>query len=157
MSQYHIAQLNIAKMKADLDDPIMKDFVDNLDGVNGIADNSPGFVWRLETEEGDATTLRLFDDNMLLVNMSVWESIDDLKNFVYESFHIEILKRKNEWFNKFDGMYQVLWWVNAGTIPDVEEAKARLVYLQQHGESEVAFSFRNSFAPSVQHLDLPTK
>lgn len=157
MSEYHIAQLNIAKMKADLDDPVMKDFVDNLDGVNGIADNSPGFVWRLETEEGDATTLQLFDDNMLLVNMSVWESIDDLKNFVYESFHIEILKRKNEWFNKFDGMYQVLWWVNAGTIPDVEEAKARLVYLQQHGESEVAFSFRNSFAPSVQHLDLPTK
>jgi len=86
MSEYHLSQVNIAKMLADVDDPIMKDFVDNLEGVNGIADSSPGFVWRLETDEGDATSMRVFDDNMLLVNMSVWESIDELKKFVYESF-----------------------------------------------------------------------
>ena len=145
MSEYHLAQVNIAKMLADVDDPIMKDFVDNLEAVNGIADFSPGFVWRLETDEGDATSMRVFDDNMLLVNMSVWGSIDELKKFVYESFHIEILKRKKEWFSKFDGVFQVMWWIKAGHIPDVEEAKARLSYLQEHGETEFAFSFRKSF------------
>lgn len=156
MSEYHLAQVNIAKMKADIDDPIMQDFVDNLEGVNSIADDSPGFIWRLETDEGDATSLRVFEDNMLLVNMSVWESIDDLKKFVYETFHVEILKRKKEWFDKFDGVYQVMWWVKAGTIPDVDDARARLAYLQNHGESEHAFNFRRSFAPAEQHLLLPT-
>jgi Domain of unknown function (DUF3291) len=157
MSDYHIAQLNIAKMNVELDDPIMKDFVDNLDKVNGIADDSPGFVWRLKTEEGDATELRVFEDNMLLVNMSVWESIEALEAFVYDSFHVEILKRKKEWFKKFGGLHQVLWWVQPGSIPDIEEAKARLKYLQEHGESEVAFSFRRSFLPSDKHLSLPAE
>jgi len=96
MNEYHLAQLNIAKMIADIEDPIMKDFVDNLEGVNSIADNSPGFVWRFESEEGDATNMRVFEDNLLLVNMSVWESIEDLKNFVYEYFHLQILKGKKE-------------------------------------------------------------
>jgi hypothetical protein len=145
MPEYHLAQLNIAKMLADVDDPIMKDFVENLEGVNRIADSSPGFVWRLETDEGDATSMRVFNDNILLVNMSAWESIDDLKKFVYESFLVEILKRKKEWFTRFDGVYQVMWWVKAGHIPGVEAAKARLAYLQEHGETELAFSFRKSF------------
>lgn len=157
MSSFHIAQLNIAKMKADIDDPIMKDFVDNLEGVNATADNSPGFVWRLETDEGDATDLRLFEDNMLLVNMSVWESIDDLKKFVYESFHLEILKRKKEWFDKFDSVYQVMWWLKVGTLPEVDEAKARLAYLQANGASEFAFNFQKYFPASEQHLILPTQ
>lgn len=156
MSSFHLAQLNVAKMKADIDDPIMKGFVDNLEEVNAIADNSPGFVWRLETDEGDATDIRVFEDNMLLVNMSVWESIDDLKKFVYESFHLEILKRKKEWFDKFDGAFQVMWWVRAGTIPDVDEAKARLSYLQKYGASELAFNFQLSFPATEKHLTLPT-
>jgi len=143
-------------MKADIDDPIMKGFVDNLEGVNAIADNSPGFVWRLETDEGDATDLRVFEDNMLLVNMSVWESIDDLKKFVYESFHLEILKRKKEWFDKFDGVYQVMWWLKAGSLPDVDEARARLAYLQENGASEFAFNFQLSFPAAEKHLTLPT-
>jgi hypothetical protein len=92
---------------------------------------------------------------MLLVNMSVWESIEDLKKFVYETFHVEILKRKKEWFDKFDGVYQVMWWVKAGTIPDVDDARARLAFLQKHGESEHAFNFRRSFAPTEQQLHLP--
>ena len=94
MSNYHLAQLNIAKMLADIDDPLMKDFVDNLDIVNGLADSSPGFVWRLETEDGDATALRVFEDDMLIVNMSVWESVETLKFFVYDSFHLQVLKTK---------------------------------------------------------------
>ena len=142
-------------MKADIDDPIMKGFVDNLEGVNAIADNSPGFVWRLETDEGDATDLRVFEDNMLLVNMSVWESIDDLKKFVYESFHLEILKRKKEWFDKFDGVYQVMWWLKAGTVPDVDEARARLAYLQANGVSGFAFNFQRNFPAAEKYLTLP--
>jgi hypothetical protein len=156
MSSFHLAQLNVAKMKADIDDPIMKGFVDNLEEVNAIADNSPGFVWRLETDEGDATDMRVFEDNMLLVNMSVWESIDDLKKFVYDSFHLEILKRKKEWFDKIDGVYQVMWWLKPGSLPDVDEAKARLAYLQANGVSEFAFNFQLSFSASEQHLVLPT-
>jgi hypothetical protein len=157
MSAYHLAQLNIAKMKADIDDPIMRDFVDKLEDVNSIADNSPGFVWRLQTDTGDATDLRVFEDNMLLVNMSVWESVEDLKTFVYETFHLEILKRKKEWFDKFDGVYQVMWWVKAGRIPDVDEARARLSCLQEHGVSELAFNFQRSFPPAEQALVLPAR
>ena len=156
MSSFHLAQLNVAKMKADIDDPIMKGFVDNLEEVNATADNSPGFVWRLETDEGDATDIRVFEDSMLLVNMSVWESIDDLKKFVYDSFHLEILKRKKEWFDKFDGVFQVMWWLKAGTVPDVDEARARLSYLQEHGVSELAFNFQRSFPAAEKYLTLPT-
>jgi len=155
MSNYHLAQLNIAKMLADIDDPLMKDFVDNLDIVNGLADSSPGFVWRLETEDGDATALRVFEDDMLIVNMSVWESVETLKFFVYDSFHLQILKRKKEWFNKIDGVFQVMWWIKAGNIPDVSEARARLDYLQSNGVSEFAFNFQKSFPASDQHLNLP--
>lgn len=150
MPEYQLAQLNIARMKADIDSPLMKSFVDELDVVNALAENSPGFVWRLQTEEGDATDIDAFDDSLLLVNMSVWESVEDLKTFVYESFHLEILKRKKEWFNKFEGVYQVLWWIPAGTEPTLEEAKARLAYLQKHKASDYAFNFQKSFpAPSV--------
>ncbi len=155
MSKFHLAQLNIAQMRTPMDDPAMKDFVDNLEGVNKIAEGSPGYVWRLQTDEGDATAIRIFDDDMLLVNMSVWESVEQLKSFVYDSFHIEILKRKKEWFSKFDKAYQVMWWIRAGTEPSIEEAERRLVYLQENAESPYAFSFRQSFPPSAEHLELP--
>ncbi len=145
MPEYQLAQLNIARMKADIDSPLMQGFVDQLDVVNAIADNSPGFVWRLQTEDGDATDIDAFDDSLLLVNMSVWESVEDLKTFVYETFHVEILKRKKEWFNKFEGVFQVLWWIPAGTEPTMEEAKQRLAYLQKHGASDHAFNFQKSF------------
>lgn len=145
MSEYHLAQLNIASMIAELDDPLMQDFVDNLEGINQLADNSPGFIWRLEGAAGDATSLRVFDDKMLLVNMSVWRSLAELKNFVYQSLHVEILRRKKEWFRKFSGVYQVLWWIEAGHIPDVEEAREKLAYLQAHGASAQAFSFQRDF------------
>ncbi|NKB38220.1 MAG: DUF3291 domain-containing protein [Gammaproteobacteria bacterium] len=141
MSDYQLAQLNIARMKADLGSPVMKGFVDQLDTVNAIADKSPGFVWRLQTEEGDATDIDAFDDSMLLVNMSVWESVEHLKVFVYETFHLELLKQKREWFNQFEGVFQVLWWIPAGTEPTLEEAKQRLAFLQENGASEYAFNF----------------
>lgn len=155
MSKFHLAQLNIAKMKFELDDIRMKDFVDNLDKVNGLAEQSPGFVWRLQTEERDATNLRVFDDNMLLVNLSVWETLAHLQHFVYHSFHLEILKRKQEWFDKMDSVHQVLWWIPAGESADLEESKRRLSYLQKHGESEYAFSFRKNFDAPEKFLSLP--
>ena len=155
MDKYHLAQLNIASMLAPMDDPVMKDFVNNLEPVNEIAEQSAGYVWRLQTDEGDATSIRIFDNDMLLVNMSVWESVEHLKAFVYDSFHTEILKRKKEWFSKFGKAYQVMWWIPAGTEPSVEEAQNRLLYLQEHSESAYAFSFRRTFPPSKAHLQLP--
>ena len=156
MSEYQLAQLNIARMKAELDDPLMTGFVEQLDHVNSIADSSPGFVWRFESDNGNATDIRAFDDNTLLVNMSVWEDIEQLKAFVYESFHLELLKRKKEWFHKFDSVFQVLWWVPTGHRPGVDEAKQRLAYLQAHGPSEIAFNFQRHFPASGTALKLPS-
>ena len=155
MNEFHLAQLNIAQMLAPIDDPIMQDFVDNLEKINSIAETSPGYIWRLQTEEGDATAIRVLDNDMLLVNMSVWKCVEDLKSFVYESFHVEILKRKKEWFSRFDKAYQVMWWIRAGTQPTVEEAERRLLYLQQNSETPYAFSFRRTFPASEEHLEIP--
>ena len=155
MAAFHLAQLNIAKMKAALEDPVMQDFVDNLDVVNATAESSPGYVWRLQGDEGNATSMRVFEDNMLLVNFSVWETVDDLKTFVYDSMHVNFLRRKREWFEKFDGVFLVLWWIRAGDIPEVDEAQKRLAWLQANGESEYAFSFRKLYPADENFLHLP--
>jgi heme-degrading monooxygenase HmoA len=147
MPNHHIAQVNIARMLAPLDDPLMADFVAQLDEINALADRSPGFVWRLQTEEGNATYLRPYDDDRVIFNMSVWESIEHLKEYVYRSAHIEVMKRRREWFEKFDGAFMALWWVEAGHLPTVEEAKQRLDQLYQRGESEFAFSFKKIYLP----------
>ena len=147
MNEYHLAQINIAMSRGDRDSEIMKGFVDRLDEINGIADNSPGFLWRLQTEEGDATGIQAFDDPLLLVNVSVWENIDSLKRFVYKSLHVELIQDRDAWFEKLPESHQALWWVAEGHRPSVEEAKAKLRYLQANGPSEVAFTFARSFAP----------
>jgi hypothetical protein len=143
----HIAQVNIARMRAPLDDPIMAGFVARLAEVNALADRSPGFVWRLQTEEGNATYLRPYDDDRILFNLSVWETIEHLKGYVYKTAHGEVMRQKRQWFEKFEGMYMALWWVNAGHIPSVAEAKQRLQYLQEHGETAYAFTFKRMFPP----------
>jgi hypothetical protein len=145
VKKYHLAQINIAKSRAARDNKIMKGFVDRLDEINGIADSSPGFVWRLQTEEGDATAIQAFDDPLLLVNVSVWENIDSLKNYVYKSVHVELIQDRDAWFKKTQESHQALWWIPKGHIPSVEEAKERLEYLQAHGPSDVAFTFAKSF------------
>ena len=147
MPKYHIAQVNIARLLAPLDDPMIADFAARLDGINALAERSPGFVWRLQSEGGNATDLRPFDDDRILVNMSVWESIEQLKEYVYRSAHAEVLKRRREWFEKFDGAFAAMWWIEAGHTPTVEEAKERLDHLYKHGESEFAFSFKKTFPP----------
>ncbi len=143
---YHLAQLNIGRMLAAIDDPIMAEFVANLDRINALADGASGFVWRLQSDSGNATEFRPFADEMLIVNMSVWESLETLKDYVYKSAHAEIMRNRRQWFEKMDEVFTVLWWIPAGTIPTVEEAKARLESLRQHGETPYAFSFRRSFA-----------
>lgn len=141
MNIYHLAQINIARAKAPLDSPVMKGFVDRLDEINSLAESSSGFIWRLQTDEGDATAIQAFDDPKVIVNMSVWESINQLKAFVYKSIHTELLQQKNEWFDKSRTPHQVLWWIPAGHIPTVEEGKTKLELLVKNGSTEQAFTF----------------
>jgi hypothetical protein len=140
--KYHVAQVNIGRMLTPLDDPTMAGFVEMLDEMNALADRSPGFVWRLQTEEGDATSLRPYEDERILFNLSIWENIEDLKSYVYKSAHADVMRRRREWFEKFEGMYLALWWVEAGHIPTIDEAKERLEHLNKNGESEIAFTFK---------------
>jgi hypothetical protein len=147
MSRYHLAQLNVGIIKAPLESPAMADFVDNLDRINALAEASPGFVWRLQTDEGNATALRPTDDENFLVNMSVWEDADSLSRFVFKSAHVEIMRRRREWFERMVEAYLVLWWVPAGHVPTVEEALANLARLRERGPTPEAFTFRTAFAP----------
>jgi hypothetical protein len=144
MSRYELAQLNIASMKGPIDSPLMAEFVANLDRVNHIAQASPGYVWRLQTDAGDATALRPFGE-AFLVNLSVWKDIDALRAFVFGAGHVEIMRRRQEWFRRMTDAYAVLWWVPAGHVPSVEEAKQRLEYLKLRGPSAFAFTFQLAF------------
>jgi hypothetical protein len=147
-SVFHLAQLNIAEPKAPPDSPLLADFMAALDPVNALADETPGFVWRLQTEEGNATSLRAFDDDSLMVNMSVWESLDALRGFVYENReHLAVMRRRREWFGKMAELFMVLWWVPAGHIPTVVEAEERLTLLRAAGPTPDAFTFRQHFPP----------
>ena len=143
---YHLAQLNIGRMVAPIDSPELKDFVDNLDRINALADGSPGFVWRLQTDDGNATDIAVDEsDPLLIVNMSVWESADALFNYVYRSDHVGIMKRRREFFQKPDGPFMVLWWVPAGHIPTIDEAFERLDSLRRKGPTPQAFTFKTPF------------
>lgn len=146
MSHYELAQLNIAWMKEPLDSPLLADFVANLDRINALADRSPGFIWRLETDEGDATALRPLGDD-IVVNMSVWKDLESLHLYVYKSDHAKIMSRRKEWFHRMKEAYSVLWWVPAGHRPDIAEAKRKLDALRAHGPRAEAFTFRQAFPP----------
>lgn len=149
----HIAQINIARARMPLDDPGMQGFVNRLDEINALADRSPGFVWRLQTEEGNATYLRPYDDERILVNMSVWESVEALKDYVYKTAHAELLRDRRSWFEKFDGAMLAMWWVPAGHIPSMDEAKKRLAHLEEHGPSQFAFTFKTVQPPDESFLN----
>ena len=123
---WHLAQINIGRLLAPVDDPRIADFVAALEPVNALADASPGFVWRLQTEAGDATALRPYDDDLIIVNMSVWTSLEALRAFVFDGPHVDVLRRRREWFEVMAEAYTTLWWVPAGTIPTIDEAKERL-------------------------------
>ncbi|MHA7057665.1 DUF3291 domain-containing protein [Aquimarina sp. M1] len=140
-----LAQVNIAEMLAPINDPIMADFVNNLERINELAEQSEGFAWRLKGDEGNATALTVFDNLFLIINMSVWENMDALFNFTYKTDHVAILKRKKEWFHKMPRMHMAFWYIADGHEPTPEEAKERLYYLQEHGETPYAFSFKSKF------------
>jgi len=154
MTTYNLAQVNIAYGIETLDHPKMAGFVSELDRINKLADRSEGFVWRLQTEKGDATDLRIFDDEKIILNMSVWKKIEDLKNYVYSGDHLEIIKKKKSWFTKPKSAHLALWWIPAGVVPTIEDAKFRLNEIQRIGPSEVAFNFAKPFpAPTYQVAD----
>jgi len=144
----HLAQLNVERLRFPTDDPRMADFMNNLDLVNALAERSKGFVWRLKDESNNATSIRPFDDPTMLVNMSVWKSIETLERFVWQTVHKRFYGRRPEWFEKLDQPHFVMWWVDAGHLPSVEEAKARLEYLAAHGPSGYAFGWES--VPAAQ-------
>ncbi|MCU0512693.1 MAG: DUF3291 domain-containing protein [Anaerolineae bacterium] len=149
MTQYHLAQLNIATMLGPIDSDLMADFVAQLATINALADAAPGFVWRLQTPAGDATALRPFDDERLIVNMSVWDSLAALHQFTYYSAHAAVYRDRGRWFHRVKTPVLVLWWVPAGHIPSLPEARERLDWLAQHGPTPQAFTFKQSFPPAV--------
>jgi hypothetical protein len=153
--RFHIAQINIARALAPIDSPVMAGFVARLDDINALAESSPGFVWRLKTDEGNATSLRPYDDERILVNLSVWETPGQLKQFIFRSAHADVMRQRKSWFERFGKPYYALWWIEAGHTPSIEEAKARLEHLQTHGETAHAFSFSSRFADSDSPAGAP--
>ena len=150
MQTYHLAQINIALGHAPIDDPFMVEFVAALDRINALAESSEGFVWRLQTDEGNATSVQLFEDSRIIVNMSVWKSLEALKSYVYSGDHLNILKQKKQWFEKPTKAHLALWWVPAGTIPTLEHARQALDSINVSGSTSRAFTFANPYpAPSA--------
>ncbi|WP_062270380.1 DUF3291 domain-containing protein [Endozoicomonas arenosclerae] len=147
MDQFHLAQVNIARTKASLESPVMKGFVDQLDRVNQLAEQSDGFVWRLQSEEGDdATSIQAFEDENIIINMSVWRDIESLKNFVYSGEHLALLKNKKLWFEKMSIPTQALWWLPVEQLPGVEDAIKVLKQLEEEGSTEKVFTFNTARA-----------
>jgi hypothetical protein len=147
MSAYELVQLNIGVILGPMTSPVMAEFAANLDRINSLADRAPGFVWRLQTESGDATAIRAFEKENMLVNMSIWRDIESLHHYVYSSAHVEIMRRRRQWFERMREAYLVLWWVPQGRRPTVAQAIAKLELLRAAGPGPEAFTFRHAFPP----------
>lgn len=145
MSEYYLAQINIARMLAPIGDPVMAEFVAQLPPINALAEASPGFVWRLQSESGDATSIKVYDDEFIIVNLTAWETVEALRQYVYKSAHSGVMRDRRRWFEKFEGPYYALWWIPAGHLPGTEEGKERLDHLREHGDTPYAFSFKHVF------------
>jgi hypothetical protein len=130
-----------------MDDPVIDDFRTNLGRINALAELSPGYLWRLQDESGNATSIKLFDDDLEIVNLTVWSSIEALADFTYRSGHVEFLRRRREFFEPANQPILCLWWIPEGTIPAVEEAIGRLEHLRAFGPTPTAFTFRQRFEP----------
>lgn len=146
---FHLAQVNIGRVRGPMDSEIMHGFASRLAEINALADTAPGFVWRLQSDDGDATSIHVYDDDMLLINMSVWESVEALFEYTYRSDHIQLLRGRAEWFERLESHHMTMWWVPAGHIPTPQEAKARLEHLDAHGPTAYAFTFKQRFAPEA--------
>jgi hypothetical protein len=152
MSQdWNIAQINVGRLAAPQGDPAVQPFFDALDEINALADSSPGFVWRLQDEGGNATAIQVSPDPLFILNMSVWTDADSLFAFVYRSAHTPVMGRRREFFGRFDGAYQALWWIPAGTVPTVNDGLSRLWCLDRYGPSAHAFTFKTRFpVPGIE-------
>jgi hypothetical protein len=144
-AKYCIAQANVARALAPMDKPMMADFVSALEPINRLADRREGFIWRLQDDSGDATSIQVFDDPMIIINMSVWEDVGSLFNFTYRSDHVDVFRRRGEWFSKLDTPHLVLWWINRDEMPTPKDCRERLEYLTKYGPTPYAFTFKQQF------------
>ena len=142
---FDLAQINIGRLVAPIENPRIAEFVSELDSINALAEASPGFVWRLKSDSGNATDIAFSDDPLVIVNMSVWKSVEDLVNFTYGTRHIEIFRKRAQWFEKSALPHYCLWWVEAGHVPSVAEGRERLEYYQRHGATPYSFWFSQKF------------
>lgn len=155
---YELAQVNVARLDAPLEHPRLRDFVAALDAVNQEADNAPGFRWRLQAEDGNATSIRAFAWDVqgaagMIVNMSVWQSVDALANYVFSGQHLVVMKRRREWFVPMREAYTALWWVPEGHRPTTDEAEQRVRLLREQGPTSMSFTLRRSWPPPDQGAD----
>lgn len=146
---WHLAQLNVGRLVAPLESDALAGFVAQLAPINALADRHPGFVWRLQTDEGDATSIRPTEDDLFLINMSVWSSLQALRAFVYTTAHVHVLRERRAWFEQLATAHLVLWWVPVGHVPTIDEALDRLDRLRLHGPTPAAFTFRIPFEPDA--------
>jgi hypothetical protein len=146
-NRLYLAQVNIGKIIAPMDSPLMAGFADNLDRINALAESSEGFIWRLKDEANNATSIKVFDDDFIIINMSVWSNMDTLYKYVYQSAHTDYLKRRREWFEKMPEMHMALWYVPENHIPDTAEAVDKLNYIRKNGETPFAFGFKKKYSP----------
>ena len=153
MSRFHLAQINVARALAPLDDPRLAGFVERLDDINALADVSPGFVWRLQSDSGNATDIQVSDDPNFIVNMSVWEDLDALFAYVYRSDHLQVMAQRRQWFEKPTSAFMALWWLPAGELPSLEEGMRRLAILDRQGPTPEAFTFKAPFDTEGRPVD----
>ena len=142
---YYLAQINISRLLAPLDDPRIAGFVAQLEPINALADKAPGFVWRLQSNSGNATDIAYNDDPFVIVNISVWQSIEALRNFAYKSNHAKVFRDRAEWFEKMDKPNYCLWWIAVGHVPAVAEGRERLEHYRKHGATPYSFWFSQHF------------
>ncbi len=143
----HLAQLNVGRLRAPMDDPRIDDFRENLDRINALAESSPGYVWRLQDDSGNATGIKPYGDDLEIVNLTVWTSVEALADFTYRTGHVELLRRRHDFFEVATAPIVCLWWIPEGTVPTVEDAIARLDHLRSHGPTPTSFTFRHRFDP----------
>lgn len=148
IATHHLAQINVGRILYPIDAPEMAGFAGNLDAINAAAEQAPGFVWRLQSEAGNATDILTTPDPQFIINMSVWTGIDALKDYVYRSVHTPFIGKRKQWFEPHTQPFQTLWWIEPGHIPTPQEGLAKLEHLRAHGPSAAAFTFKQAFLPN---------
>jgi hypothetical protein len=152
-SQFYLAQINVARMRESLEHPSMQDFIAQLPSINALADTHPGFIWRMQSGEGDAIYIRAFDDPHMLINLSVWRDVESLREYVYNSAHAAVMRDRRRWFEKMQSVHTALWWIPSGHLPSEQEGRDKLDQLQREGPNQQVFDFKNSFDAPRNHSE----